>query len=108
MANITKIGMVREELSRIASTEDRQDVVAPTMKASWSFARMMVIGKLKMQTFDFDSLLEILKTIPNGAGEAQFWIDVDSMNPAEPTKEPKHDCVVVQLPERQQTQDTPA
>ncbi len=69
---------------------------------------MMVIGKLKMQTFDFDSLLEILKTIPDGAGEAQFWIDVDSMSAAERTKEPKHDCVVVQLPERQQTQDTPA
>ena len=108
MAKITKIGMVREELNRIASAEDRQDVVAPTMKASWSFTRMMVIGKLKMQTFDFDALLEILKTIPDGAGEAQFWTDVDSMNAAEPTKGPIPECVVVQLPDRQQTQETSA
>jgi hypothetical protein len=108
MAKITKIGMVRGELSRIASAEDRKDQIAPTMKASWSFTRMMVIGKLKMQTFDFDSLLEILKTIPDGAGEAQFWIDVDSMNAAAPTKEPKHECVVVQIPDRQQTQETSA
>ena len=85
MAKITKIGMVREELSRIASTDDRQDAVTPTMKASWSFTRMMVIGKLKMQTFDFDSLRELLKTIPDGAGEKQFWNKADSLATAEPT-----------------------
>jgi hypothetical protein len=108
MAKITKIGMVRDELDRIASAEDRQDLVVPTMKASWSFTRMMVIGKLKMQAFDFDVLQELLKKVPTGAGEMQFWHEVDAANSQESAIESTHECVVVQLADRQQTQEAQA
>jgi hypothetical protein len=67
MPKTTKIGFVREELSRIAILRDRQDVTAPTMNASWSFTQVFVFGKMQMRSFDFDRLVEILKTIPSGA-----------------------------------------
>ena len=104
MVKITKIGLIREELSRIASVEDRMDPVAPTMMASWSFTRVMIIGKLKMQAFDFDFLQEIFKKAPDGVGEAKFWLMVDSAYFKELMLEPKRDCEVVQLSDHQQTQ----
>ena len=61
----------------------------------------MVIGKLRMQAFDLDSLQEIIKKVPSGAGEARFWLAVDSTNTAVPTKEPNHECVVIQAIRRQ-------
>ena len=73
MSRITKIDVVRSELSRIASHNDRADTCSPTMQACWSFTRIRVIGKLRMQAFDYNELIESLRQIPTGAGEAFFW-----------------------------------
>ena len=82
MSKITKIDTVRNELSRIASHHDRADIFSPTMRACWSFPRVMVIGKLKMQAFDYDALLETLSQVPTGAGEMFFWntVRAESLN----------------------------
>ncbi len=73
MSKITKIDTVRNELSRIASHHDRADIFSPTMRACWSFPRVMVIGKLRMQPFEFDELIDILENVPSQAGEEFFW-----------------------------------
>ena len=73
MSKITKIDVVRAELSRIASHKDRADIFSPTMRACWSFPRVMVIGKLRMQPFEFDELIDILENVPSQAGEEFFW-----------------------------------
>jgi hypothetical protein len=80
MAKVTKIEVVRNELDRIASAEDRLDAVVPTMKACWSFTRAMVIGKMKSQPFEYDVLLALLKGVPSGTGEAGFWQIVETTN----------------------------
>ena len=72
MSRIIKIDVVRSELSRIASQDDRADIFSPTMQACWSFARISVIGKLRMQASDYDELIKSLRQIPTGAGEAFF------------------------------------
>ena len=73
MSKITKIDVVRAELSRIASNKDRADIFSPTMRACWSFPRVMVIGKLRMQPFEFEELIDILANVPSQAGEEFFW-----------------------------------
>lgn len=80
MLKVTKIDVIRNELARIASTEDRLDPIAPTMKASWSFTRVMVIGKIKSQAFGYALLQEILKETPAGSGEVNFWRTIESTN----------------------------
>ena len=80
MAKITKIDLIRNELGRIASAEDRRDLVSPTMKACWSFTRVMVIGKIQRQLFDYDVLKEFLKNHPTGSGEDYFWSIVNATN----------------------------
>ena len=80
MFKITKIDAVRSELSRIASQKDRADIFSPTMRACWSFPRVMVIGKLRMQPFNFDELVDALGKIPPKAGEAFFWNFVSGNN----------------------------
>ena len=100
MSKITKIDVVRAELSRIASHKDRADVYSPTLRACWSFPRVMVIGKLRMQRFDFDELIDILENVPSKAGEEFFWNFAVGGN-----RPPRRDCpkaalgVVVQLDE---------
>ena len=73
MSKITKIDSVRKELSRIASHKDRADIYSPMMRACWSFPRVMVIGKLRMQPFEFEELIDILENVPSQAGEEFFW-----------------------------------
>jgi hypothetical protein len=107
MRKITKIDGIREELERIASAEDRRDVFTPTMRASWSFTRVLVIGKLKVQAFDFDFLEEKLKRIPTGLGEARFWLAIESTNPESDLKQPR-EGVVIQLRNLQQDQKAQA
>jgi hypothetical protein len=80
MSKITKIDTVRAELLRIASHKDRADIISPTMRACWAFPRVMIIGKLRMQPFDFDELNYMLAKIPTGAGEAFFWNFVSGKN----------------------------
>jgi hypothetical protein len=108
MRKITKIDRIREELERIASAEDRRDVVTPTMRASWSFTRILIIGKLKVQTFDFDFLEEKLKAIPTAVGEARFWLAIESTSDERGLKEPPREGVVVQLRDHQQIQKAQA
>ena len=96
MAKITKIDLIRNELARIASAEDQQDLVAPTMKACWSFTRVMVIGKIKTQSIAYDQLLAILKGIPDGSGEVNFWQTIESTNIDELVERLKHGCEVIQ------------
>jgi hypothetical protein len=73
MSKITKIDTVRAELSRIASLTDRADIFSPTMRACWSFPRVMVIGKFGMRAFEFEELIDILENVPSQAGEEFFW-----------------------------------
>ena len=101
MSKITKIDVVRAELSRIASHRDRADIFSPTMRACWSFPRVMIIGKLKMQPFDFEELVEVLGDIPSEAGEAFFWNFVSGNNTEVDRTSPRSQRgVVVQLQER--------
>jgi len=97
MAKITKIDLIRDELNRIASPDDRKDIYAPAMKASWSFSRVMIIGKLRMQGFDFNGVLEILKSVPNQAGEIYFWRTVESTDLFALEARQRPECEVIQL-----------
>ena len=98
MSKITKIDAVRAELSRIASRKDRADIFCPTMRACWSLPRVMVIGKMWTQSFEFDELVRILERTPSGAGEAFFWNFV-SGHGADQIGAKKQRGVVVQLHE---------
>ena len=73
MPKPTKIGEIRSELRRIASDQDRENLIVPTMLASWSFEKIVVLGNLERRSFDFESLKTFLKIIPSGAGEKFFW-----------------------------------
>ena len=101
MPKESKIGSIRDELSRIASRDDRQDIFSPTMMASWSYTRVLVIGKTKMDAFDFDVLSEILKRIPSGAGEVYFWNTVGSTDQSVFGEKLDRECQVIQLREWQ-------
>ncbi len=84
MAKITKIDLIRNELRRISSCEDRLDPITPTMTACWSFAKVMILGKTRSQAFDFDYACDILTKVPTGSGESTFWRIVDAANLAGP------------------------
>jgi len=98
MAKITKIDVIRNELGRISSEEDRRDLISPTMKACWSFTRVMVIGKLQRQLFDYDVLREFLKTHPTGSGESYFWSTVNSTDFNKIIEKLNRECAVIQFP----------
>ena len=106
MLKITKIDVIRNELARIASAEDRLDPIAPTMKASWSFTRVMVIGKIKSQAIGYDLLQVILKGIATGSGEANFWQTIESTNFDELAEKLKRELEVNQLKDHQQPKKT--
>lgn len=97
MAKFSKIDLIRDELCRIASKEDRQDFIAPTMMAYWSYTRVMVLGKIRNQAIDFDLLIEILKKVPAGSGEENFWRTLDSVNSVVLDEKVNRECEVIQL-----------
>lgn len=70
----TKIGFLRDEFLRIGC-ERPLDPWAPPLTASWYYAKISVRGKC-VEIFDYDMLCEVLKGIPDGAGEDCFWNQV--------------------------------
>ena len=104
MKKISKIESVREDLRRIASDEDRRNLCAPTMLASWSFTSFVVIGKTRIQAFDYEVLKPILRRIPNKSGEEFFWKKVDACYRAEVAQREKPDCKVIDLKQFQKLQ----
>jgi len=106
MAKFNKIGLIRNELCRIASKEDLQDFIAPTMMVYWSYTRVMVLGKIRNQAFDFDLLTEILKKVPARSGEENFWRTVDSINSAVLDEQINQDCEVILLHDYRQLRKT--
>jgi hypothetical protein len=106
MSKITKIDTVRAELSRIASRNDRIDMFSPIMRACWSFPRVMVIGKLRIQPFEFDELIDILENVPSQAGEEFFWnFALGGIVPVRRDCQKKPLGVVVQLHEHRRLKD---
>lgn len=75
MAIQTKIGIIRDEIKRIGAYSP--DVFKPQLDVSWYFSDMTVRGK-RAESFPFELLYEVLKKIPDGAGEDGFWAAVDS------------------------------
>jgi len=75
---ISKIQFIRNEFIRIGCL-DPPDVLAYRLSVSWDFGGICIFGK-KVQTIDFDILAELLKTIPNNAGEEYFWETVQNTN----------------------------
>jgi hypothetical protein len=67
----TKIGFLRDEFDRIGCVPPI-DPYERRLYVGWHFTKILVCG-LCEQTFDFGVLCEILKEIPNGAGEEAFW-----------------------------------
>ena len=97
MAKPTKIDLIREEFQRIASREDRKDLVTPVMLACWSFTKVMVLGRTRSQALDFDFLQDVLRKVPTGSGEAMFWRTVNSLKLGESISPAKDECAVIQL-----------
>jgi len=97
MAKSNKIDLIRNELCRIASNEDRQDLIAPTMRAYWSYTRVMVLGKIRNQSIEFDLIIEILKKVPAGSGEENFWSTLDSVNSDALGEKIYRECEVIPL-----------
>lgn len=54
-------------------------MLAYRLSVSWDFGGICIFGK-KVQTIDFNILVEVLKTIPNNAGEEYFWETVQNTN----------------------------
>lgn len=106
MVKLNKIDLIRNELYRISSKEDRQDLVAPTMVAYWSYTRVMVLGKIRNQAINFDFLLEALKRLPTGSGEENFWHTLDSVNSPALDEKITRKCEVIQLHNYQQFRKT--
>ncbi len=73
---ISKIQFIRNEFIRIGCP-DPPDVLAYRLSVYWDFNGICIWGK-KVQTIDFDILVELLKSIPNNAGEDHFWEVVQS------------------------------
>ncbi|NUM60454.1 MAG: hypothetical protein HUU56_17650 [Bdellovibrionaceae bacterium] len=71
MRPISKIQFIRNEFIRIGCP-DHPDVLAYRLSVSWDFSGICVWGK-RVQTIDFDILVELLKSIPNNVGEEYFW-----------------------------------
>ena len=71
MRPISKIQFIRNEFIRIGCP-DPPDVLAYRLSVDWDFGGICVWGK-KVQTIDFDILVELLKSIPNNVGEEYFW-----------------------------------
>jgi hypothetical protein len=67
----TKIGIVRSEFLRIGCGPTK-DPWNPALSASWYYGKVSVRGNYHEQ-FDYEMLLEVLKSIPDGAGETFFW-----------------------------------
>ena len=78
MRPIIKIQFIRNEFIRIGCP-DPPDVLDYRLSVSWDFGGIFIFGK-KVQTIDFDILVEVLKTIPNNAGEEYFWETVQNTN----------------------------
>jgi hypothetical protein len=67
----TKIGFLRDEFLRIGCISPL-DPFAPRLTVGWYYAKIVVRGKC-FEIFDFDMLREVLKDIPDSAGEDFFW-----------------------------------
>jgi hypothetical protein len=67
----SKIQTIRDEFERIGCPLPR-DPFAPRLDVYWHFDRLIVTGT-DSKTFGFEVLMEILKTIPDSAGEPFFW-----------------------------------
>lgn len=97
MVKPTMIDLIRDEFQRIASREDRQDLVTPVMLACWSFTKVMVLGRSRSQALDFDFLQDVMRKVPTGSGQAIFWRTVDSVKLRESASPAKGECAVIQL-----------
>ncbi len=76
MRPVSKIQHIRNEFERIGCPSPA-DVFAYRLQVLWNFNGICVWGE-KVETFDFDILSEILRSIPNNAGEDFFWQKVAS------------------------------
>jgi hypothetical protein len=79
----TKIGFLRDEFERIGCVPPK-DPYAPRLYVGWHFTKILVCS-LREMTFAFDVLCEILKEVPDRAGEEYFWRMVDKTNVDKPS-----------------------
>ena len=75
MAIQTKIGIIRDEIKRIGAYSP--DVFKPGLDVFWHFSDMVVKGN-RVESIPFELLYEVIKNIPDGAGEDAFWRAVDA------------------------------
>jgi hypothetical protein len=80
----TKIGFLRDEFDRIGCVPPK-DPYERRLYVGWHFTKILVCGSHEM-TFDFHLLCEILKEVPDGAGEEFFWRTVDRIGVNQLTK----------------------
>ena len=71
----SKIDQIRDEILRIGAWTP--DIFKPRLDVAWHFSDMVVTGK-RATTVPFELLLEVFKTIPDGAGEDAFWKTLDA------------------------------
>ena len=78
MRPMTKIDFIRNEFIRIGCPSPAY-VLDYRLNVEWHFSNIIIRGK-KIRSIDYDMLVEILKGIPDNAGEDKFWQIFENTN----------------------------